>query len=83
MKPIWLLKWKTNLQYDLNKGEEIVITGPTTGAYEVKADEIRLDGSPVEKAVKGDIISIAVTERIRRNDKLFKWVDASLVKDSQ
>lgn len=69
--------------YDLNKGEEIVITGPTTGAYEAKVDEIRLDGSSVEKAVKGDVISIAVTERIRRNDKLFKWVDASLVKDSQ
>jgi putative protease len=69
--------------YDLNKGEDIVITGPTTGAYEAPVDEIRLDGNPVEKAVKGDVISIAVTERIRRNDKLFKWVDASLVKDSQ
>ena len=69
--------------YDLNKGEDIVITGSTTGAYEAKSDEIRLDGCSVEKAVKGDVISIAVTERIRRNDKLFKWVDASLVKDSQ
>lgn len=69
--------------YDISVGDEYVITGPTTGAYEGKADEIRVDLQPVEKAVKGQTISMLVTERIRRNDKLFKWVDATLVKDSQ
>lgn len=69
--------------YDLSEGDEFVVTGPTTGAYEGKIDEIRVNFEPVKKAVKGDTISIAVSERIRRNDKLFKWVDATLVKDSQ
>lgn len=69
--------------YDISVGDEYVVTGPTTGAYEGKAEEIRVDLQPVEKAVKGQTISMLVTERIRRNDKLFKWVDATLVKDSQ
>ncbi len=69
--------------YDLSEGDEFVITGPTTGAYEGKVDEIRVDLKPVQKAVKGDVVSFAVTERIRRNDKLFKWVDSKQVKDSQ
>ncbi len=69
--------------YDLNVGDEFVITGPTTGAYEGVASEIRVDFKPVDSAQKGDIISIAVSERIRRNDKLFKWVDARLVNDGQ
>ncbi len=69
--------------YDIAQGDEYVITGPTTGAYEGKTTEIRVNFTPVPKAIKGDTISIAVTERIRRNDKLFKWVDATLVNDSQ
>ncbi len=69
--------------YDIKEGDEYVITGPTTGAYEGKIDEIRVDYQTVQKAVKGDVVSFAVTERIRRNDKLFKWVDSTQVKDSQ
>jgi len=69
--------------YDVKVGDEILITGPTTGAYEATLNEIRVDTIPSPMAKKGDTISIAVTERIRRNDKLFKWVDARLVNDSQ
>lgn len=69
--------------HDIATGDEFVVTGPTTGAYEGTADEIRVNFETVEKATKGDTVSIAVSERIRRNDKLFKWVDAKLVKDSQ
>lgn len=69
--------------YDVKVGDDILITGPTTGAYEASLTEIRVDAIPASMAKKGDTISIAVTERIRRNDKLFKWVDAALVKDSQ
>jgi len=69
--------------YDVKLGDEILITGPTTGAYESTLDEIRVDTIPASMAQKGNTISIAVSERIRRNDKLFKWVDAKLVNDSQ
>ncbi len=69
--------------YDVKQEDEILITGPTTGAYETTLDEIRVDTIPTTQAIKGETMSIAVTERIRRNDKLFKWVDATLVDDSQ
>jgi putative protease len=60
---------------ELSTGDEILVTGPTTGAYEATIDDLRKgEGEKIEKANKGDYISIATTERLRRNDKLYKWV---------
>ncbi len=59
---------------ELHKGDEIVITGPTTGALIITADEIHVDGHPVEKAVKGDRFSIPVPAKIRPADRLYRWV---------
>lgn len=58
----------------LKVGDEILITGPTTGVIEMKVPEIRVDLQPVEEAMKGDRLSIPVKEKIRRSDKLYKWV---------
>ncbi len=58
----------------LKVGDEILITGPTTGVVEMKVPEIRVDLQPVEEAMKGDRLSIPVKEKIRRSDKLYKWV---------
>lgn len=58
---------------ELNTGDEIVITGPTTGAILMTVDEIRVDLKPVDKAVKGDHFSIKVSEKIRPSDRLFIW----------
>ena len=44
-------------------GDEIVITGPTTGAMIIKVEEIRVNLKPVEKAVKGDSFSIPVPSK--------------------
>ncbi len=67
-----------NLQsYDLEVGDEILITGPTTGAVNAVVNEIRVDNSSVSKAVKGDEISIPLDFKVRRSDKLFKLVDAN------
>lgn len=60
----------------LEKGDEILITGPTTGAVEAFANEIRVDLKTVDKAVKGQHISIALEEKIRPSDKLYKIVKA-------
>ncbi len=57
----------------LNVGDEIVITGPTTGAIIMTVDEIRVDLKPVERAVKGDRFSIKVDKKIRPSDKLYRW----------
>ena len=58
---------------ELNVGDEVVITGPTTGALIFKVEEIRVDLKPVEKAAKGERFSIAVPERVRPNDRLYVW----------
>ena len=58
---------------ELAVGDEVVITGPTTGALIFKVDEIRVDLQAVEKAVKGDRFSIPVPERVRPNDRLYIW----------
>lgn len=59
---------------ELKVGDEVVITGPTTGAVIVTIDEIRVDLKPVEKAVKGESISIPVPCKVRPSDRLYLWV---------
>ena len=58
---------------ELHVGDDIVITGPTTGALFLTVEEIRVGLQPVEKAVKGDSFSIKTGTKIRPSDKLFLW----------
>jgi len=58
---------------ELRPGDEIVITGPTTGALVLTLDEIRVNLKPVEVARKGDSFSIAVPSKIRPSDRLYLW----------
>ena len=58
---------------ELNVGDEVIITGPTTGAVELTLGEMRLDAGPVDKVVKGDDFSIAVPCKIRTSDRLYLW----------
>jgi putative protease len=58
---------------ELHVGDEIVITGPTTGALILTVDDIQVDCKSVERAVKGDSFSIAVPAKIRPSDRLYKW----------
>ncbi len=57
-------------------GDRLVIIGPTTGVVYIEATEIHFDNGPVEKAVKGQAVSIPVSEKIRPSDKLYKLVAA-------
>jgi putative protease len=61
---------------DLKVGDEILITGPTTGVIKMVVPEIRVDLKQVEQTQKGERFSIPVKEKIRRSDKLFKIVPA-------
>ena len=58
----------------LDAGDEILITGPTTGAIMQTADDIRVELQPVKQTVKGDHFSIKVNEKIRPSDRLYKMV---------
>ncbi|GAO28274.1 collagenase precursor [Geofilum rubicundum JCM 15548] len=62
--------------HDLKVGDDVIITGPTTGVVELKVAELRFDLEPVEVVKKGQRFSMAVGVKVRRNDKLFKIVDA-------
>ena len=61
--------------YDLTLGNTILITGPTTGAKELKLDEMLVNDLKQEKAIKGDSVTIPLEFRIRPSDKLYKIVD--------
>lgn len=58
---------------ELKIGDEIVITGPTTGAVIMKVGELRFDLKPVEMVEKGQLFSMPVPEKIRPSDKLYVW----------
>ncbi len=59
----------------LKLGDQILITGPTTGVYEDVIAEIRVDLKPVNETVKGDHCSIPVKSLLRRGDKVYKLVE--------
>jgi putative protease len=63
---------------ELEKGEQILITGPTTGVVDLVVSEIRVDLRPVSVAVKGQRCSIPVPVQIRRSDKLYKVAERNL-----
>ena len=67
---------------NLAVGDEIIITGPTTGVIETTVNEIRVKLEPVAEARKGEHFSIPIPQKVRRSDKLFKVVDAKSVKEN-
>jgi putative protease len=59
---------------DLAEGETILITGPTTGALEIKVTGLRDAGKNESPRVgRGELCSIKTPERVRKSDKVFKW----------
>lgn len=60
--------------HDLSVNDEIIITGPTTGYLNTRVEEIRVNGKPVEMVSRGQTFTLAVPERIRPSDKLYKLV---------
>jgi putative protease len=71
-------KLETN---NLKVGDEIVVTGPTTGVYQGEVNEIRFNLQAIEEGLKGQHISVPVDTILRRADKLYKMIDAKEVKE--
>ena len=61
--------------YDIAIGDIILITGPTTGAQELEVTEMLVNDQKLDKANKGDSITIPLSFRIRPSDKLYKIVE--------
>jgi putative protease len=65
----------------LKVGDEILITGPTTGAVMQTIDEIRVELNPVQETVKGERFSFKVGEKVRPSDRLYKMVPVEQKKE--
>ncbi len=62
--------------YGLEKGDKILITGPSTGVEEVVIVDMFVNDLPFEKAIKGDNITLKLPFRVRMSDKLYKIIQA-------
>ena len=63
---------------ELHVGDEVIVTGPTTGALIFKAEELRLDAGAVEAVKKGDLFAMPVPEKVRLSDRLYLWEETKL-----
>ena len=64
-----------------DRGDRLLITGPTTGVMYLDATDIRYDLHPVDTAQQGWRVSIPVSGKVRPNDKLFKLVTVNEIKE--
>jgi putative protease len=58
----------------LKKGDELLITGTTTGLVKLKVEELWKD-APVESATKGEEVTFKVPELVRAKDKVYLFED--------
>ena len=57
---------------ELNCGDKILISGPTTGNEELLLEKMLVNGKEVAHAKSGDKVTFQVPFRVRLSDKLFK-----------
>ena len=61
----------------LKKGDQVLITGPTTGAIYHTLDEMQMEHATVEEVDKGNRFAFKFPEKIRPGDKLYKIVQVT------
>ena len=59
---------------DLAIGDEIMVQGPTTGSITHVIDSMQIDGKAIEKAEKGSNVAIAIDEKLRESDFVYKLI---------
>lgn len=59
---------------DLAVGDEIMIQGPSTGSITHFIDSMQIDGKAIEKAEKGSNVAIAIDEKLRESDFVYKLI---------
>ncbi len=58
----------------LSVGDEILIIGNKTGVIETTIKELREDDKNITTAEKKSKVSFPIKEKIRKNDKVYKWI---------
>ena len=61
--------------YDMQLGDTLLVTGTTTGAQEFELEDMLVNDEKLEKASKGDSVTIKLPFRVRASDKLYKIVE--------
>ena len=59
---------------DLALGDEIMIQGPTTGSITHIVESMQIGGKAIEKAQKGYNVAIAIDEKLRESDFVYKLI---------
>jgi U32 family peptidase len=57
-------------------GDQLLITGPTTGVIETELVSLRVDEKEVKEARRGEEITFPLDKVIRSSDKIYKLVEA-------
>ncbi|MDX2362677.1 MAG: peptidase U32 family protein [Crocinitomicaceae bacterium] len=65
----------------LKVGDNILITGPTTGVIETTIESMRVDDQDSDVASRGSEVTFHIDKVIRASDKLYKVVPAEEVQD--
>lgn len=60
--------------YDIKVGDQLLVTGPTTGVKELQLDEMMVDDLKADMAEKGNNCTIPTGFKVRPSDKLYKIV---------
>src|SRR3989338_6808719 len=66
----------------INVGDEIIITGNTTGVVQAKVESMFVNDKQLTSAKQGDTITIKIPERVRENDKLYVVVQKEKLQEN-
>ena len=55
-------------------GDEIMIQGPTTGSITHVIESMQIDGKAIKEAKKGSNVAIAIDEKLRESDFVYKLI---------
>jgi U32 family peptidase len=58
-------------RYPLKNGDTVLIEGPTTGAVRCTVEGLRVSGEPAESAEPNAVVTLALSQKARRQDKVF------------
>ena len=65
---------------EVNEGDKLLVTGPTTGAEFLTLESPRVELQPVRTVHKGEHFSIKTDFKVRPSDKLYKLVSGEEIK---
>ena len=60
---------------DLSVGDKIIIQGQTTGSINLTIDSMQIEGKSVDNVKKGTNVAIAISDKVRHNDFVYKLIE--------